>query len=68
MSLTAKLRHIAITVPDAEKAAQFYVRAFGMQRVGETDWANARGVYLSGFLVDDVQKTQAAIGAADSST
>src|SRR5687768_3790953 len=43
----AKLRHIAITVPDPEKAAQFYMRAFGLQRVGETDWANARGVYLS---------------------
>ena len=43
----AKLRHIAITVPDPEKAAQFYMRAFGLQKVGETDWANARGVYLS---------------------
>ena len=43
----AKLRHIAITAPDPEKAAQFYMRAFGMQRVGETDWVNARGVYLS---------------------
>ena len=43
----AKLRHIAITVPDPEKAAEFYMRAFGLQRVGETDWANARGVYLS---------------------
>ena len=28
----AKLRHIAITVPDPEKAAQFYLRAFGMKR------------------------------------
>lgn len=43
----AKLRHIAITVPDPEKAAAFYMRAFGMERVGETDWANARGVYLT---------------------
>ena len=23
------------------------MRAFGMQKVGETDWENARGVYLS---------------------
>jgi catechol 2,3-dioxygenase-like lactoylglutathione lyase family enzyme len=45
--LMAKLRHIAITVPDPEKAAEFYMRAFGMQKVGETDWENARGVYLS---------------------
>ena len=43
----AKLRHIAITVPDPHKAAEFYVRAFGMRKVGETDWANARGVYLT---------------------
>jgi catechol 2,3-dioxygenase-like lactoylglutathione lyase family enzyme len=42
----AKLRHIAITVPDPEKAAEFYMRAFGMKKVGETDWENARGVYL----------------------
>jgi predicted enzyme related to lactoylglutathione lyase len=40
----AKLRHIAITVPDPEKAAEFYMRAFGLERVGQTDWAGARGV------------------------
>jgi catechol 2,3-dioxygenase-like lactoylglutathione lyase family enzyme len=43
----AKLRHIAITVPDPEKAAEFYMQAFGMHKVGETDWENAKGVYLS---------------------
>lgn len=43
----AKLRHIAITVPDPEKAAEFYMRAFGLERVGQTDWAGAHGVYLS---------------------
>jgi len=43
----AKLRHIAITVPDPEKAAGFYIRAFGLARVGATDWHGARGVYLS---------------------
>jgi catechol 2,3-dioxygenase-like lactoylglutathione lyase family enzyme len=43
----AKLRHIAITVPDPQKAAAFYMRVFGMKKVGETDWVNARGVYLS---------------------
>ena len=48
----AKLRHIALTVPDPWKAAEFYMRAFGMQKVGETDWANARGVYLSDGMVN----------------
>ena len=43
----AKLRHIAITVPDPHEAAEFYMQAFGMKKVGETDWINARGVYLS---------------------
>ena len=43
----AKLRHIAITVPDPEKAAQFYEKAFGLKRVGRTDWDGAHGIYLS---------------------
>ena len=48
----AKLRHIAITVPDPEKAAKFYMEAFGLKRVGETDWAGASGVYLSDGVVN----------------
>ena len=28
----AKLRHIAITVPDPQKAAKFYMRVFGMKK------------------------------------
>jgi catechol 2,3-dioxygenase-like lactoylglutathione lyase family enzyme len=48
----AKLRHIAITVPDPEKAAAFYIEAFGLQRVGQTDWAGAQGVYLSDGVVN----------------
>ena len=48
----AKLRHIAITVPDPEKAAAFYMKAFGLKRVGETDWAGAQGVYLSDGVVN----------------
>jgi len=43
----AKLRHIAITVPDPEAAAAFYEKTFGMQRVGTTDSSIAKGVYLS---------------------
>jgi catechol 2,3-dioxygenase-like lactoylglutathione lyase family enzyme len=48
----AKLRHIAITVPDPEKAAEFYMQAFGLKKVGETDWTNARGVYLSDGVIN----------------
>ena len=63
---TAKLRHIAITVPDPHKAAEFYMRAFGMRKVGETDWANARGVYLTDGTINVAllhYKTEEAAGA-----
>lgn len=32
----AKLRHIAISVPDLEKAAAFYENSFGLERVSES--------------------------------
>ena len=39
----AKLRHIAISVPDPEAAATFFERAFGMTRAGNA----MRGVYMT---------------------
>ena len=62
----AKLRHIAITVPDPFKAAEFYMKAFGMHKVGETDWENARGVYLSDGTINLAllhYKTETAAGS-----
>jgi catechol 2,3-dioxygenase-like lactoylglutathione lyase family enzyme len=62
----AKLRHIAISVPDPWKTAEFYIQAFGMRKVGETDWANARGVYLTDGVVNLAllqYKTEEAAGA-----
>lgn len=47
-----KLRHIALSVPDPEKSARFYERAFGMRRVGSTDSPLATGVYLSDGVVN----------------
>ena len=35
----AKLRHIAMVVEEMEKTAEFYEKAFGMQRVGQTETA-----------------------------
>ena len=35
----AKLRHIAIAVPDIQTTARFYETSFGMQRVRESDVA-----------------------------
>ena len=31
-----KLRHIAISVPDKEKAAKFYEETFGFERVSQS--------------------------------
>ncbi len=35
----AKLRHIAISVPDLKEAAKFYEDSFGMKRLRENDIA-----------------------------
>lgn len=42
-----KLRHIALSVDDPFATAEFYIQAFGLDKVGETDSPLARGVYLS---------------------
>ena len=42
-----KLRHLAISVDDPFATAEFYMKAFDMDKVGETDSPLARGVYLS---------------------
>lgn len=42
-----KLRHIALSVDDPFTTADFYMKAFDMEKVGETDSPLARGVYLS---------------------
>jgi lactoylglutathione lyase len=39
----AKLRHIALSVPDPEAAAKFFEEAFGMTRAGNA----MRGVYMT---------------------
>ncbi len=43
----AKLRHIALAVPDPHKAAKFYSEVFGMEIVEPTYSPLADGVYLS---------------------
>lgn len=63
----AKLRHIAITVPDPWKSAEFYMKAFGLRKVGETDWENAKGVYLTDGTINIAllqYKTEHAAGKA----
>ena len=48
----AKLRHFALSVPDPEAAAEFYEKAFGLERVGDSDHPGAKGVYLSDGIVN----------------
>lgn len=43
----AKLRHVAVAVPDPDKSAKFYIQNMGMKEVGRTDSPLATGVYLS---------------------
>ncbi len=47
----AKLRHLAMSVPDPEAAADFYCQAFDMERVGTTDSPLAKGVYVSDGVI-----------------
>jgi len=47
----AKLRHIAMSVPDPEAIADFYCQAFDMERVGTTDSPLAKGVYVSDGVI-----------------
>jgi len=44
----AKLRHIAIIVPDPEKAAKFFEDAFDMKRAGTA----RRGIYMSDGVIN----------------
>jgi hypothetical protein len=44
---TGKLCHLAMSVPDPGKTAEFYKHAFGMEVVGETDSNLAEGVFLA---------------------
>lgn len=44
----AKLRHVAILVPDPEKSAVFFEHAFGMKRAGLA----RRGIYMSDGTVN----------------
>lgn len=43
----AKIKHIAMAVPDPEKSARFYETALGMKRAGLTHSPIANGVYLA---------------------
>jgi lactoylglutathione lyase len=44
----AKLRHIALIVPDPEQSAKFFETAFGMTRAGTA----RRGIYMSDGTVN----------------
>ena len=48
----AKLRHIALSVPDIEAAAKFYIDTFGMQRVNLAITPYGDGLSLSDGTVN----------------
>ncbi len=43
----AKVRHIAISTPDVEKTARFYIDVFGLKEIGKVDAPGVSGYYLS---------------------
>lgn len=43
----AKIKHIALSTPDVEKTARFYIDVFGMKQVGTVDDPGTRGVFLT---------------------
>ena len=47
----AKLRHIAMSVPDPEKTAEFYCQAFEMERVATVNSTMATGCYVTDGLI-----------------
>ena len=47
----AKLKHIAMSVPDPEGIADFYCQAFDMTRVGTTNSPLATGVYVTDGVI-----------------
>ena len=49
----AKLRHIALIVPDPEKAAKFFQDAFDMKVAGKALLAS--GIALAGLVIGVVQ-------------
>ncbi len=48
----AKLRHIAISVPDLERSAKFYEETFGLKRVNFAKTAYGDGLSLSDGVVN----------------
>ena len=46
--MAARLRHIAISVPDPEKAAKFFEEAFGMTRAGPA----GLGLYMTDGIIN----------------
>lgn len=43
----ARLRHVALAVPDPERSAEFYGEVFGFDHVGRTESPLGEGVYLT---------------------
>ena len=43
----AKIKHIAMSVPDPEATADFYCEAFDMKKCGTTDSPLAKGCYVT---------------------
>lgn len=50
--MTAKLRHIAISVPDLKSAAEFYKKTFGLEQVNYVETPYGDGLSLSDGVIN----------------
>ena len=59
-----RIRHIAITTPDVEKTAKFYIEVFGMKEVGKINDPGTTGCFLTdgelNFAILNFKNDQAA--------
>ena len=50
--MTAKLRHIAVSVPDLKRAAEFYKSTFGLEEVNYVETPYGDGLSLSDGVIN----------------
>ena len=50
--MTAKLRHIAISVPELKPAAEFYKKTFGLEEVNYVETPYGDGLWLSDGVIN----------------
>jgi len=56
--MSAKLRHIAISVPDLKPAAEFYKKTFGLEEVNYVETPYGDGRWMACFVGERATKIE----------